>query len=399
MTKLSMLAAAVAALASFPGGVAHASNPACSSLPDPIVVAGSSAVGPFIKEMGKVLAGQGSPTTLIYQSLGSCTGVNAVVGDTTPAGACANGACIRGTATYYDAAGTAQTCDLDANGTHVDVGLSDVWVDTCTGSLPPSGVRDVPGPVEAMLFVVPKASTQQAITAEEAYFAFGFGAAGQAMPWLNDLLFYVRNALSGTQQITAHNIAVPAGRWKGVDKGGSSGVAGAVSASTTPEGTIGILGSDYYDLHRDTLSSLAFQAFHQKGAYYADSTATSFDKKNVRDGHYVNFGYLHMITHVDGNGTPSTPASKRFVDWITGNTGTGGTPAPFDVLDITISAKLIPTCTMHVKRDSEGGALSLYTPPEACGCYFEAQVGTTSCQTCTDTCATGVCRRGYCEAN
>ena len=52
MTKLSMLAAAIAAVA-IPG-VAHVVNPVCSSLPDPIVVAGSSAVGPFIKAMGKV---------------------------------------------------------------------------------------------------------------------------------------------------------------------------------------------------------------------------------------------------------------------------------------------------------------------------------------------------------
>src|SRR5512146_2572113 len=125
------LAAALAAMAAAAPS-ARAANPACSSLPDPIVVAGSSAVDPFIKAMGKVLAGQASPTTLVYQKQGSCTGVNAVVLDTTPAAACASGACITGTATYYDANGTALTCDLAATGTHVDVGLSDVWTDTCT---------------------------------------------------------------------------------------------------------------------------------------------------------------------------------------------------------------------------------------------------------------------------
>jgi ABC-type phosphate transport system substrate-binding protein len=358
---------------------ASAANPACSSLPDPIVVAGSSAIGPFIQAMGAVLAGQGSPTTLVYQKQGSCTGVNAVVNDTTPAGACANGACVTGTATYYNAAGQALTCDLDAGGTHVDVGLSDVWTDTCTGSLPPAGVRDYAGaegtPVEAMLFVVPKAATQQvAITAEEAYFVFGFGATGQAMPWVNESLMFVRNALSGTQQIAAHTISVPAGRWKGMDKGGSQGVADSVAASTMYDQTIGLLGADYYDLHRDTMNALAVQSFHQKGAYYADSTATSFDKRNVRDGHYTMFGYLHLITHVDGSNVPATSASKRFIDWITGNTGAGGTPAPFDVTAITIAAKLIPTCAMKVKRESEGGALSPYTPAADCSAQFEAAV-------------------------
>ncbi|HET9989099.1 MAG TPA: hypothetical protein VFQ65_11270, partial [Kofleriaceae bacterium] len=346
--------------------VAGAANPLCSSLPDPIVVAGSSAIGVFIQAMGKVLAGQASPTTLIYQKQGSCTGVNAVVLDTTPAGACANGACITGTATYYDATGTALSCDLAPGGTHVDVGLSDVWTDSCTGSLPPAGVRDYAGadntPVESMLFVVPEAQTQQvAITAEEAYFVFGFGASGMAMPWTNEMYLFVRNALSGTQQIIAHNIGVPAGRWKGIDKGGSQQVADAVSQSPMFNATLGIVGADFYDLHRDTLNALAYQSYHQKGAYYADSTATSFDKRNVRDGHYTQFGYLHLITHVDGTNVPATSASKRFVDWITGNTTS--TPAPFDIVDITIAAHLIPNCAMKVKRGSEGGALSPFTPP------------------------------------
>ncbi len=359
--------------------IASAANPLCSSLPDPIVVAGSSAIGPFIQTMGAALAGQASPTTLIYQKQGSCTGVNAVVNDTTPTAACANGGCVTGTATYYDSTGTALTCDLAASGTHVDVGLSDVWVDTCTGLLPPAGVRDYAGaegtPVEAMLFVVPEAQTQQvAITAEEAYFVFGYGAAGMAMPWTSELSMFVRNALSGTQQVVAHNIGVPAGRWKGIDKGGSQGVADGVSQAQNFSTAIGILGADFYDLHRDTLNALAYQAYHQKGAYYADSTATSFDKRNVRDGHYTQFGYLHLITHVDGTNTPANSASKRFIDWITGNTGASGTPAPFDITDITIAAHLLPTCAMKVKRESEGGALSPYTPPVDCSAHFEATV-------------------------
>lgn len=372
--RTTLKLAAVAAMLAAPS-LASAANPLCSSLPDPVVVAGSSAVGPFIKAMGSVLAAQTTPTTLIYQKQGSCTGVNAVVLDTTPTAACANGACIKGTATYYDATGAALTCDLDASGTHVDVGLSDVWVDTCTGSQPPTGVKDYAGPVEAMLFVVPKASTQQAITAEEAYFVFGFGAAGMAKPWTNPALYFVRNALSGTEQIIAHAIAVPAGRWKGMDMGGSQQVADGVSGSQTPEASIGIIGADFYDLHRDTLTSLAFQAFHQKGAYYADTTATSFNKRNVRDGHYTMFGYLHLITHVDGTGVPTSSASKRFVDWILGNTGTGGTPAPFDITDVTINSHLIPTCAMKVQRASEGGALSPYTPPTDCSAHFESIVG------------------------
>jgi ABC-type phosphate transport system substrate-binding protein len=369
--KTSSQLVALAAMLAAPS-IARAANPLCSGLPDPIVVAGSSAVGPFVQAMGKVLSAQTTPTTLIYQKQGSCTGVNAVVNDTAPTGTCAAGACITGTATYYDMTGAALPCDLDPAGTHVDVGLSDVWVDTCTGLQPPATVKDTTGPVEAMLFVVPKASTQIALIAEEAYFVFGFGAAGQAMPWLNNAYMFARNALSGTQQIIAHTISVPAGRWKSMDMGGSQQVANAVGTSTMPEPTIGILGADFYDLHRDTLTSLAFQSFHQKGAYYADSTATSFDKQNVRDGHYTAFGYLHMIYHVDATQTPISNGAKRFVDWINGNTA--GTPAPFNITDVTIAAHLIPVCAMKVQRLSEGGALSRYTPANDCTAYFLAHV-------------------------
>ena len=262
------------------------------------------------------------------------------------------------------------TCTLTA-ATHVDVGLSDVWVDTCTGAQPKAGVKDTSGPVEPMLFVVPKASQQLAITAEEAYLVFAFGSASQAKPWTVETNLAIRNPTSGTEQVIAHNINLPAGRWKGMDKGGSGGVVTAVSISTAPESTLGILGSDVYDANRDKLSALAFQAFHQKGAFYADSTATSFDKRNVRDGHYVNWGYLHMITRLDATGAMNANA-KRFTDWVTGATGT---PSPFgDVTDVIIQAKMVPTCAMKVSRASEGGAISPFAPAADCGAKFEAAV-------------------------
>lgn len=346
----------------------------CPSFVDPIVLNGSSAAEPLVIAMAKVLSAQASPTTLVYAKPGSCVGVTSVQEDATPAGACATGACITGTVEYFDpVANAVTTCTLTAP-THVDIGLSDVWVDTCTGAQPKAGVKDVSGPVEPMLFVVPKASQQKAITYEEAYFVFGWGTSGMLQPWTVEANLAIRNPTSGTEQVIAHNIAVPAGRWKGVDKGGSGGVVTAVSTSTAPESTIGILGSDVYDANRDKLTALAFQSYRQKAAYYADSTATSFDKRNVRNGHYVNWGYLHMITRLDGGGAMN-PNAKRFVDWVTGNTGATGTASPFgDITDIIIQAKMVPTCAMKVSRVSEGGALSPFTPTTDCAAKFEAAV-------------------------
>jgi ABC-type phosphate transport system substrate-binding protein len=348
--------------------LASADNLACTdpSLPDPIIVSGSTAVQPLVQQLGKALAGT---TTVIYSAQGSCVGVNNIV----------SAAPVTGTAIYFDATGAMLTCNLPTGGAVVDVGLSDIFVDSCTGAPAPSGIGQFSGPVESMLFVMPKAAQQQAITADEAYFVFGFGAAGMAKPWTIEANLAVRNSSSGTQGILASNIGVPAGRWKGTDSKNSTGVLNAITAlaATAPDSAIGILGSDFYDAHRDTLKSLAFQGAHQYAAFYADSTATSFDKRNVRDGHYVNFGYLHMVTHVDANGVPSTPAAKRFVDWITGNTNaTTGTPPPtgFDLFNATVAAKLVPSCAMKVQRTSEGGLIKPYTPPTDCSTAFEAAV-------------------------
>ncbi|HEX2573448.1 MAG TPA: hypothetical protein VH877_28120 [Polyangia bacterium] len=371
---------------------------ACSSLPSPIVVAGSTAIGPVIRAMGTVLAGQASPVTLIYQSQGSCTGVNAIVNDVTPTGACTSGVCITGNATYYDATGAAQTCTLDAGGQHVDVGVSDVFANTCPGVTRPATVGDFLGPVQAMTFVVPSASTQRAITFEEAYFVFGFGTNGQAQPWTNESLFFIRNQSSGTQQIIANAIGVPAARMRGVDSGGSSGVLNRVTASTDPERTIGILSAEFYDQNRSSLKALAFRGRRQRYAYFPDSTATSFDKINVRQGRYLPFGYLHLVAAIDSTtNVPVRAGAAQFIDWVLGNAQN----PPFDAIDLQIQARTIPQCAMSVQRSAEGASLTAYQAPEPCGCYFEFKAtGATSCTACTSdaTCGGGKCRRGYCEA-
>lgn len=339
---------------------------------NPIYLNGSSAAEPLVKIMGPVLATQTQPTTLVYAKPGSCVGVTSVNEDT-PTGTCTNGACFTGAVEYWNATGALVTCTLTVP-THVDVGLSDVWVDTCTGAQPKAGVKDVTGPVEPMLFVVPKNSPQTAITAEEAYFVFGFGATGRVQPWSVEANLAIRNPTSGTEQVIAHNINVPAGRWKGMDKGGSGGVLTAVMNATAVESTLGILGSDVYDANRGVLKSLAFQGYHQFGAFYADSTATSFDKRNVRNGHYVNWGYLHMITRLDASNNV-TPSAKKFIDWVTGNTGATGTASPFaDITDSIIKANMVPVCAMKVQRQSEGGAISPFTPAADCSAQFEATV-------------------------
>jgi hypothetical protein len=55
---------------------------------------------------------------------------------------------------------------------------------------------------------------------------------------------------------------------------------------------------------------------------------------------------------------------------------------------------------MHVGRAFDGAPLERFSPTEPCRCFYEfTATGSTGCEPCTGTCATGVCRFGYCEEN
>jgi hypothetical protein len=98
---------------------------------------------------------------------------------------------------------------------------------------------------------------------------------------------------------------------------------------------------------------------------------------------------------------PTNPNVKYLVDLVLGH---ATTPAfESDGLASVIGVGLVPDCAMRVKRSADGGDLSLYTPAEPCGCYFESKVpmgmAPAACMTCMNdsTCGTGKCHHGYCE--
>ncbi|APR79522.1 Hypothetical protein A7982_04869 [Minicystis rosea] len=331
-------------------------------------------------------------STIIYKGTGSCTGVDAVF----------NGTKITGTASYWDATGTEQTCDLTTGGDVADVGVSDVFSSSCAGfGAPPADVGDFYGPNQVMSFAVPKASSQSLISAEAAYFVFGFGMNGNVTPWNNDQFIFQRSASSGTQSMLAAAITVPPAKWKGVSQSSSGNMLTAIASSAQPEATIGILAADVADANRDKVKVLAYQHFKQDCAWLPDSSSTSFDKLNVRDGHYPLWGPLHFFAKVDANKDPVKTDAKNLIGYFTGKVAT---PANVNLLDLEIKAYTVPECAMKVKRTSELGAVASFTPAEPCGCYFDKTAnGSTSCMACTkDADCTGSskhCRYGYCEAN
>lgn len=400
------VALAVLASAAALSSAADAAAAACNTLPKPTYVVGSSAVQPLVGNLATPLSGT---VTLIYQKQGSCTGVAAVVPG-------ASGVTkLTGTGTIWNSDGTTASCDIPAD-TIADVGASDVFATSCPGvTSVPATVSDTFGPNQVMTFVVPKAASAKSISAEAAFFVFGWGASGEVDSWVDFPTgttksghVFVRNELSGTQQMLSRAIGVPANKWKGWDDGGAGTVLADVIASTAPESTIGILSTGESDgktasggSARDGLQELAFQAFGQQCGYLPDSNSTSFDKINVRDGHYPIWGPLHLLTTIDATTkVPTSANAKNLLGYFDGSVALPGTS---NLLDVEIAAHTIPACAMKVSRTAELGPMSPASPTKACGCYFDKKAnGSTTCSTCTtDGDCTGAakkCNFGYCEA-
>lgn len=378
----------------------------------PIYVAGSTALEPLLKAMGPSLASAASPYVIVYEkTLGSCGGAALVQsnGSFNPVAST--------TAMFYVPLGadgtTNKACTQPATPVSPTptVILSDVDTTLCPGSpTVPAGVKDFNGPVNDMVFVVPPNSTQKAISAEQAYLMLGLGANGMATPWVDPTAVFIRSNTSGTRAMINANIGVGAHDWQGTAGTGSGDVLNKVTGNNTTaaEKTIGILGEDFYDSstgrvsNRNSVKALAFRAFKQMKAFWPDSTLTSRDRRNVRDGRYPIWGYVHMLAQVTG-ATATDAAAQYFIDVVQGNLQS----SPIDVLDLTVKSHLTPSCAMNVTHAKEGAPQMPYTPAAPCGCAFETKVSGTapaSCKACTmdSDCAGGAathCRFGFCEAH
>jgi hypothetical protein len=162
------------------------------------------------------------------------------------------------------------------------------------------------------------------------------------------------------------------------------------------EAAIGMLSNDLADRNRANLRTLAFQEAGQSFGYLPDSTADTFDKKNVRDGHYPVWGPVHLLATTQ-NGVPSQAASALITQFNV---------AKLDqtLVSAIIEAGFVPSCAMQVMRTEEVGPLSAYTPPFGCGCFFDTQidgVAPDSCAACSGPadCSSDkpACNYGFCE--
>jgi hypothetical protein len=371
----------------------------CDSLPNVVYVQAGDTQTNLLKRLGRKLRDNvDHPITLAFVTSGSCTNIQAMY---TSVPITANPEIIPSTAEdpSWTPASAKITCTMAAGGKVPDVGNSALFVSSCTTEPPPATVKSTFGPVQAYVMAVPEASSQTAITYEEAYFVFGFGAAGMIAPWSGPEIsnLFIRTTTKSTLLTWAANISVPAGKWYGMAFDKSSDVVTKLETSTTPESAIGILGVEVYDAERASLNALAFRAKGQYAAYYPDSTASSRDKKNLRDGHYTVWSPTEWLLATDANGNAINANAKYVVDLIAGKTVT---PAiNFDMAKIVAEVGLVPDCAMSVKRAFDGGPLSLYQPAESCACHYDALVDASSCAVCdaATPCASGVCRNNFCE--
>jgi hypothetical protein len=405
--------------------------PACSSLPGKVVyIESGDSQEALLKQLGRQLRDNAN-ITLAFELTGSCTlAPDVYAGTAIPQNT--NMLYIPSTAEdpSWTTSDAELTCTTSATaGTTPDLGIAALLPSSCAGvGAPPSGIGSFIGPIQAYTFVVPTAEfgTQKSISADEAYYAIGDGANNPvtwngAHEWNVPSELFLRPASKSTLVVTALNIGLTAAEatLTTADGGTSDGrilepsstdVVTAVAASTSMQ-ALGILGDEVFDANRSAgIDILAFQAFGQSLGYYPDSTTTSFDKQNIRDGHYALWSPTVWITPVDASGAPSNGYVKYVIDLVLGTQNAlppgglvdGG--APIDGIGDIVGVSLTPSCAMQVTRSADGAPLTPYKPAAPCTCHFLSKVPNAaplpaSCVTCSTSkpCATGACFNGYCE--
>jgi len=390
--RAGTLALAVGLVAA--SGARRAGATDCAGLPSPIWVTGSTAAKPLLVEIGKLMAGQSPPVTVVYQGQGSCTGVDAILSATPMTGTGLS---------YWDTTGAELNCDITgASGVAANIGISDVFATTCyqlPGGLPAS-VADYTGPVQAMTFAAHSLSKERAISGEAAYYVFGFGADSQVPPWQFEASIFKRDPLSGTQRMIGAAIGVPPDMWKGTATTSSGDMVTRLATANFPDQTIGILSAAVAQDNMGMVKTLAYQPFGQKCALYPDSSQTANDKANVRSGLYPIWGPLHMFIRLNGSGYPANAKAGEVAGYLA---GTRPTPSTIDLVKIAAQSRVVPQCAMRVKRAQEMGPTTPFAPSGACGCYYDQlATGATSCKACTTSAqcpaSAPACSYGFCEA-
>jgi ABC-type phosphate transport system substrate-binding protein len=396
------------------------SNPAIPPLVNPVTVPtksctdgatnliymfGTSDFAPMLRAVQPLLSANTPSYRAVYQNASSCAGVASVFDSTKRIIKDPAPSATPNYAFYFDENSRQVNCLLDTGGDTIDIGVSNLFSTTCntdTASyVSGSGVSDYTGPVVPFVVSVPSTSSEQSVSTEALHIVFGLGGRSggsngvkDAVPWTDPTFYCIRNSGSGSTVLSALLIKVPKTKFWGIDRLSTDNLRDSLLASPVVNETIGILSIDYADKNRGNLRSLYLQSTGQLCGYLPDSNLNSYDKKNVRDGHYPLWGYVHFFTPIGTGGVPAD-AAKTFVTRFSVSRLDQG------LVDNIIGASLVPQCAMKVARSTDIGD---YTPQVGfqCGCYFDFRTtGKTDCKPCTSpsdcTADRGACNYGYCE--
>jgi hypothetical protein len=382
-------------------------KPQCSSLnlPHPIYGAGGSAITADLKGVAAALSKLSNPVTLLFSDPSACTGFNGFLANK-----------VTGDFKYWsvDSAGKVveSQCSPDAvTGQQVAFAHMGNTADFCPNTTLPADVGDFTGPIQTVNVITGAGSNEQSISAEALYFIYGFGADGKVQPWANPAHTVQRTASSFVQLFLAAAIDVPPAAFKGgVSQTTNQTVADQVvslSAAGNGQDAIGFVSGSTAD-NTQGIKTLAFQAKGQSCGFWPDSTSTSRDKANVRNGQYYLWTPGHFFARVDSKKKIIDQDVANLIGWFN---GTVDPPEGLDVVARTIAAGDIPQCAMQVTREGTAGAISSWAPPAPCTHYFEKQAtGATAGSVCS---ADGDCKdkaepkcrffpsnaaSGYCEA-
>jgi len=364
---------------------------ACEAYGKPIYVVGSSAMVGLLDAVGKLL---GDSRVLVYWRAPSCQGVTSIFSADPQ---------LTGSVPVF---GHSKTKSCRITGTaSAHIGISDVAFEKCPGLTQPFEIEDFKGPIQVFMFAAPAASTETSISAAAARRLYTLGANSDVVPWTDGRFVMMRHPGSGTQITLGSFIGLDASSWKGNSFNGSTELADA--CATVPADarnkTICITSADQKDIaFKKSLKTLAFQAPGQACGFFPDSDENSFDKRNVRDGHYILWAPVHFFARVDESSRQPKDADVReAMNWFTGQTLPADPSGMFEALK---KAGLVPACAMQVQRDrnDDFGVLKRELPPAPCGCAFEnatpgSALDCRKCDKATPCDGSQACRFGFCE--
>ncbi len=434
----------LAALASAGSAHAIACSAVVASLPAALQAhviygSGGSAITPTLSQVAYVLSQSSTPIFVFYQDAG---GAGAGYSSFTSGTGGTTARPFRYWLTQADVTTNTLTCTADAaTGRSVDFATTGGTLALFDGLTLAADTGVFTGPTQGVNVIVPWDSTETSVSAEALFFVYGFGNADQlsgatsVIPWTKKDYIFQRASTAFAQQFLRGAIRTLGGSaanfpadfanastqvithsasGKDDNQGAVDSLVWAASQGHAQD-AIAFTSGPTADKNRTAgkAHTLAYQHDGQDAAYWPDSSADTFDKINIRNGHYFLWDTNQFFTKITGSNAHPTldqivnPDVKAFIGYISGqldsptvDASVGGHDA---VTEAVIKTGSIPQCAMQVKRDSDFAGLGCYAPANPCGHFFE-QIATkaTTGDACTSNAQCGgaepKCHFNFCEA-